>query len=125
MNKSNLHNFGLLFLRVAFSGMLLTHGIPKLQNLLSNNLEFADPIGIGAPASLILAIIAEVVFPLLIIIGFKTRWSVIPVLLTMAIAAFVFHANDPFMTKEPSILYMIGFITIGILGPGRFSVDRR
>ena len=126
MNKSGLYNFGLLLLRVAFGGMMLIfHGFPKLQNLLSNNLEFTDPIGIGAPASLVLAIVAEMVFPIMIILGFKTRWSVIPVILTMAVAAFVFHANDPFASKELSILYMIGFIVIGLLGPGKFSLDKK
>lgn len=118
-----MQNFGLLLLRVAFSGMLLTHGIPKLMKLLSGNMEFRDPIGIGAPATLILAIIGEVIFPILIIIGFKTRLSTIPVIITMIVAAVIVHANDSFGTKELAILYGIAFIVIALLGPGKFSVD--
>lgn len=119
------HNFGLLLLRVAFSGLMLTHGIPKLLQLISGNFEFADPIGIGATASLILAVFGEVVFPVLIIIGYKTRLAAIPVVITMLIAAFVYHANDPFGTQEKSIMYLIAFLSIAILGAGKYSIDRK
>lgn len=123
MNNSNVQNFGLLLLRVAFSGMLLTHGIPKLLKMLSGDFGFADPIGIGEPASLVLAILGEVIFPILVIIGFKTRWSVLPLIITMLVAAFVHHANDSFGTKELPILYLIAFVSIALLGPGKYSVD--
>ncbi|WP_310993786.1 DoxX family protein [Aequorivita marina] len=125
MKTSNTYNFALLFLRVGFSGMMLTHGIPKLLKLASGDFSFVDPIGIGAPASLVLAVLCEVVFPVLIIIGFKTRLASIPVLITMAIAAFAHHANDAFGVKEKAILYLIGFITIALLGAGRYSADRK
>lgn len=120
-----MQNFGLLVLRVAFSGMLLTHGIPKLIKLFSGNFEFGDPIGIGGPASLVLAVLGEVVFPILVIIGFKTRWCAIPVIITMAVASLIVHANDPFGTKEMSILYLIAFVSIALLGAGKFSVDKK
>ncbi len=125
MKNSMLHNFGLLFLRVSLSGIMLVHGFPKLSNLLSGNLEFSDPFGVGATTSLILAVIAEVIFPILIIIGFKTRLSTIPVILTMVTAAFIYHANDPFSVKEKALLFLIGFISIALLGPGKYSIDRK
>lgn len=125
MKNSPLTNFGLLLLRLVFSGMLLTHGIPKLMKLVSGDLEFADPIGIGAPLSLILAVFAEVVFPILVIVGFKTRWMTIPIILTMAVAAFLHHASDILATKELSILYLAAFISIALLGPGKYSIDKK
>lgn len=125
MKNSLLHNFGLLFLRVSLSGLMLVHGIPKLLNLLSGDLAFSDPFGLGSTISLILAILGEFVFPILIIIGFKTRLSAIPVLLTMAVAAFMHHANDPFSIKEKALLFLIGFISIALLGPGKYSVDKK
>lgn len=125
MKNSHIHNFGLLFLRVAFSGLMLTHGIPKLLKLLSGNFEFGDPLGIGATASLILAVFGEVIFPLLVIIGFKTRLATIPVIITMLTAAFVVHASDPFGIQEKSILYLSAFVAIAILGPGKYSVDKK
>ncbi|MDN3725055.1 DoxX family protein [Aequorivita sp. SDUM287046] len=125
MNNSNSSNLGLLLLRIGFGGMMLTHGIPKLLKMLSGDFSFGDPIGIGEPASLVLAVLGEVVFPILVIIGFKTRLAAIPVIITMAVAAFIVHAADPLGTKEMAILYFIGFLAIALLGAGKYSVDKK
>lgn len=125
MNNSTSYNLGLLLLRVGFGGMMLTHGIPKLLKMISGDFSFGDPIGIGEPASLVLAVLSEVLFPILVVIGFKTRLSSIPVIITMAIAAFIVHAADPLGTKEKAILFLIGFIAIALLGAGKYSVDKK
>ncbi len=125
MNNATCSNIGLLLLRVGFGGFMLTHGVPKLLKLLSGDFSFGDPIGIGEPATLILAILCEVLFPILVIIGFKTRLAAIPVIITMAVAAFIVHAPDPLGTKEMAILYLIAFTAIALLGAGKYSVDRK
>tara|TARA_R110002020_G_scaffold25263_14_gene82450 strand:+ start:4046 stop:4423 length:378 start_codon:yes stop_codon:yes gene_type:complete len=125
MNNTTSYNLGLLLMRVGFGALMLTHGIPKLLKMLSGDFSFGDPIGIGEKATLILAVLCEVLFPLLVIIGFKTRLSAIPVIITMAVAAFIVHAADPFGTKEMAILYLIGFTAIALLGAGKYSVDRK
>lgn len=123
MNSTN--HFGLLFLRLTFSGMMLTHGIPKLLNLIQGDIQFGDPIGLGPTVSLILAVIGEAICPLLIILGLKTRIAAIPTIITMAIAAFIVHGSDPLGTKEMALLYLFGFTAIALLGSGRFSLDRK
>ncbi|SRX75425.1 DoxX family protein [Aequorivita antarctica] len=125
MNNTTTHNLGMLLLRLGFGGMMLTHGIPKLLKMISGDFSFGDPIGIGEPATLVLAVLCEVFFPLLVIIGFKTRLAAIPVIITMAVAAFVVHAADPLGTKEMAILYLIAFTAIALLGSGKYSVDRK
>lgn len=125
MKNSNIHSIALLLLRLGFGGMMLTHGIPKLLKMLSGNFAFGDPIGIGETATLVLAILCEVFFPILVIIGFKTRLAAIPVIITMAVAAFIVHAADPLGTKEMAILYLIAFTVIALLGAGKYSVDRK
>tara|TARA_R110002050_G_C8880241_1_gene508752 strand:+ start:621 stop:998 length:378 start_codon:yes stop_codon:yes gene_type:complete len=125
MNNATCSNIGLLLLRVGFGGIMLTHGFPKLMKMLSGDFSFGDPIGIGEPATLILAILCEVVFPIFVIIGFKTRLSAIPVIVTMAVAAFIVHGADPFGTKEKAILFLLGFTAIALLGPGKYSIDRK
>ncbi len=125
MNNSTSHNIGLLLLRLGFGGMMLTHGIPKLLKMLSGDFSFGDPIGIGEPASLVLAVLGEALFPILVIIGFKTRLAAIPVIITMVVAAFIVHAADPLGTKEMAILYLFAFTVIALLGPGKYSVDRK
>ena len=125
MKNSLSNDIGLALLRIAPSAMMLTHGIPKFQNILNGNLEFADPLGIGATPSLFLTVIGEVICPILIIIGFKTRFSAFPPAITMAVAAFIVHSADPFGKKEMALLYLIFFVVIMLLGPGRYSVDRK
>ena len=126
MNNSFLNNLGLALLRIIPSGiMLFVHGLPKLQKLLAGNFEFADPIGIGAAPSLFLTVIGEFVAPLLIIIGFKTRFAAIPAAITMFVAAFVIHGADPFAKKELALLYFVFFLIIALVGPGKYSIDKK
>ena len=121
--KRNFNDLALLILRVGFGGFMLTHGIPKI-NMLSNPSDFGDPIVIGATASLILALIGEVIAPIMIIIGFKTKWAAIPAAITMFVAAFVVHAKDSLATKEHALLFFIAFVVIFLTGPGKFSIDK-
>ena len=116
-------NFALLLMRVGFSAGMLTHGWPKLQKIIDGNMSFGDPLGIGEEVSLVLAVIGEFVAPLLVIIGFKTRFAAIPVIITMCVAAFISHGGDPFSKQEKAILYLLGFAAIALLGGGKYSVD--
>jgi len=118
-------NIGLAILRIGTATLMLTHGIPKLSNLLSGNIEFADPIGIGATPSLILVVVAEFVCPLLILIGYKTRWAAIPPIIAMLVAVFFVHITDPFGKMEKALLFTLLFVTILIMGAGKYSIDRR
>lgn len=117
-------DFGLLFLRVTV-GLLLAfgHGWGKVQSVFAGDFEFPDPLGIGSMASLILAAFAEFLCALLVVVGFKTRWAAIPVVITMLVAAFVFHWADPWGRKEFALLYAIPFLTLIFTGAGRYSVD--
>ncbi len=118
-------NIGLALLRISASAMMLTHGYPKFQKLISGDFEFGDPIGFGPTPTLFLAIIAEFICPILILIGFKTRGAAIPTAVTMAVAAFIVHADDPFGTKEKALLFLSVFLVIMLLGPGKYSVDKK
>jgi putative oxidoreductase len=121
----SMYHFGLLLLRLGFSGLMLTHGIPKFMKLVQGDFEFSDPLGIGAVPSLILTVIGEVICPLLIIIGYKTRFAAIPAAITMAVAAFVVHGADPIGTKEKALLFLFAFVTIILTGPGKYSIDKK
>ena len=116
------NNLGLLILRLGFGGLMLTHGIPKLE-MLTDPSSFGDPIGVGPTLSLILCLIGEVLAPILIIIGLKTKWAAIPAAITMAVAAFVVHASDPLGNKEMALLYLIAFVVIFLSGAGKYSID--
>lgn len=122
MNK-NFLNLALLILRLGSGGLMLTHGIPKISKLFESPIKFADPIGLGSTTSLILTLIGEVLAPVLIIIGFKTKLASIPAIITMLVAAFVVHISDPIGTKEKALLYLVCFLVIFLTGPGKYSID--
>ncbi len=117
-------NIGLLLLRVGFSGMMLTHGVPKLLQLFQGEMGFPDPLGIGGGFSLVLTVIGEAICPILIIIGFKTKWMAIPPAITMLVAAFVVHGSDPIGKKELALLYAFAFIAMALLGGGKFVLKK-
>ena len=125
MTKALKTDIGLAVLRILPSIFLLTHGWPKLNRLIAGNFEFPDPIGIGASPSLFLAVIGEFICPILIILGFKTRWAAVPSAITMFVAAFIHHSGDPFADKEKALLFLVIFIVIMLVGPGKFSIDRK
>lgn len=117
-------NLALLILRIGVSGLMLTHGIPKLMILFGDNpIQFGNPIGIGVMASLILAVFAEVICSVLILIGFKTRLAAVPLIITMFVAYFIVHSGEAFKSRELSLFYLIVYIVLFIAGSGKFSVD--
>ena len=120
-----MKDFGLLLLRVGFAVLMLTHGIPKFLKLIQGNFEFGDPLGIGAAPSLVLAVIGEFICPILVIIGIRTRWATVPTIITMLVALLIVHAQDPLSVKEKALLFLVGFTSILLLGPGKFSLDKR
>ena len=123
-SQSALHIW-LLILRIGVASLMLVHGLPKISKLFSDDIQFADPLGIGMLASLALAAFAEVVCSILILFGAATRLATIPLIITMSVAAFIVHQNDPFSKKEVPLLYLLIFISILILGSGKYAVDHK
>lgn len=136
-----LRSIGLLILRVGIGGYMATHGFGKLQMLLDRDFEmWGDPIYIGGPLSLMLAVMAEFFCALLVVLGVATRFTAIPVVITMAVAALHIHRADPWTmeeaakrffagetefpaSKEMALLYLIPFLALIFTGAGRFSLD--
>ena len=125
MLKKNLTDLGILVLRLGSAGMMLSHGIPKINLLFADKIEFSDPLHLGALVSLILTLIGEVVAPIFLIIGFKTKLAAIPAFITMVVAAFIVHGDDPFSRKEKAILYALVFLVIFFTGAGKYSLDKK
>lgn len=117
-------DYGLLIIRVGVGLMMLTHGLPKMEKLFSDEpVQFASVFGMSASVSLSLAVFSEVLCSLFLIFGFASRIVVIPLLVTMLVAVFIIHGSDPFAKKEMGTLYLVAYSAIFLAGPGRFSVD--
>ena len=114
----------LLIIRIGVASLMLTHGIPKLQMLLdAGEVQFPGVMGLSPALSLGLAVFAEVLCSILLFIGLGTRLASIPLIITMLVAVFLIHSNDPFATQELGILYIILYIPLLILGGGKYSLD--
>jgi putative oxidoreductase len=120
--KNNGPDLGILLLRLAIGTMMLSHGGPKLIGLLNGQTQFADPIGLGPVVSLGLAVFAEFVCSILIIIGWQFRLAVIPLIVTMLVAVLIVHGEDPWATKEKASLYLLVYLVLLISGSGKYSL---
>lgn len=116
-------NIAVLILRVTFGLLLLVnHGIDKLKHFAERQNSFPDPIHIGHMPSLMLALFAEVFCAVFIILGLFTRIMAIPVVITFAIVVFLVNKGYS-GSAEMGVLFLAGFFSILLMGPGKYSID--
>lgn len=109
---------------VAAFFMIYGHGWGKLMNVFGGNFPGGfDPIGIGPELSMILAAFAEGICAFLVLIGFWTRFALLFLMANMSVAVVFAHAGDPFGNKEKALLFLLIWVVVFLLGPGKFSVD--
>lgn len=120
----DLTGLGLLALRL-FAGLsiALAHGLGKLH---APDQFAAGVARMGLPLPGVaawIAIISEFAGGLLIAAGLLARPAAFMLAGTMAVAAFVAHAGDPFQKRELALFYGAAAITLLLAGAGRYSLD--
>lgn len=115
-------SFLILCLRVFFGILFFTHGIDKMANFNELSLTFPDVLGFGSYMSLMVSIFCEFCCSLFLITGLMVRITVIPMIISMAVAFFDVH-DGMFPQGELALIYLIMFVILYITGPGRFSID--
>ena len=122
--KFSNNDLALLVGRIAIGILMLTHGLPKLQALLSGDtIQFPSVLGMSAGLSLALAVFAEVFCSILILVGLGTRLAVVPLTITMLVVVFSVHAADIFAKKELAVFYLAGYVVLFFAGSGKYSID--
>ena len=117
-------DLGLLVLRVGLAALLIgLHGWGKLAAYGDKAGSFPDPLGVGGPVSMALAVFAEFFCAIAVMLGLATRLALIPLVIMFVVAAALVHGGDPLQAREPALLYLIPFVVLFLTGPGRFSVD--
>lgn len=117
-------NLSLLILRVAVGIMIfLNHGIPKIEHFNEIAPRFANPLHIGSHLSFLLVLFAEIICGPLVILGLFTRWASIPLIFEMLVLIFLVENHHGFHGVELPLHFLIGFLVILILGPGKISLD--
>jgi putative oxidoreductase len=122
-------DLALLLLRVVFGlYMAIGHGWGKITGGTEGWAELGGVMGIigldFAPAFWgFMAAISEFVAALLVAAGLLTRPASLLVVLTMAMAATM-HITTGQGSPETAIVYLVGFLTIMLYGPGKYSADK-
>jgi putative oxidoreductase len=122
-------DLGRLLLRLAVGGIILFHGVFKLQHGVA---WIAGPLGqVGLPGFLAYGTyVAEVVAPVLIILGMWTRPAALLVAFDMFMAVALVLRGQLFSVKEAGggwgveleALLLLGALALVFLGAGRYRV---
>lgn len=127
-NDSALTGLALLTLRLWLGiTLLLNHGIGKLKAFDSMAPSFADPFKIGHTASFALVVFAEVVASTLVALGLLTRFGALVLMVNMGVAFVYVHklSLSGAHSGELPFIYLAGWVTLLLSGPGRLSLDQR
>jgi len=124
------HHIGLLLLRLTSGFLLLLHGIAKIPKGVSGIQNTL--IDAGWPGFIAYGVyIGEIIAPILIIIGWRTRIAAILYAINMLFAIFLVHSDDLFkLTKhggwaiELLGLYLVAAIVLFFTGPGKYALSR-
>lgn len=125
--KSN--DIGLLILRVAVGGLMLFHGVAKLFHGVEGIAGMLSAKGL--PGFVAYGVyVGEVLAPILMIIGFRTRLASLVLIANMLVIIFVAHSADIFTLSEHggwklelSGLYLFGALALVFTGGGKYSLS--
>ena len=111
--------------RVLLSTLFLVEGIGKIsiqEDVIMYMEDYGVPEILFVPATIL-----EILFPLLLIVGYKTRWAASIMALFTFTVAIIFHTDFSegmqlvFFLKDIAIAG--GFMIIVAYGPGKISLD--
>jgi putative oxidoreductase len=122
---------GKFLLRITLGVLLLLHGIAKIKGGVSGIEGMVT--GAGMPGFLAWgAYIGEALAPLLVIVGFYSRIGALLIVVNMLFAIALAHTKDLFVLGQQGgwALELQGFflftaLAIMLMGPGRWSINRR
>ena len=111
--------------RVLLSALFLIEGFGKISNQ-ENVIMYMEDYGV--PEILFVpATVLEILFPLLLIVGYKTKWAAAVMALFTFTVAIIFHTD---FTEGMQVMLFLkdiaiagGFMIIIAHGPGKISLD--
>ena len=111
--------------RIFLSTLFLIEGINKIFNY-EGTIEYMESFNV--PEYLIIpAIIVEILFPLLLIIGYQTKLSALILAIFTLATALIFHTD---FTNQMQLISFLknfaiagGFLIIFVKGSGKYSID--
>lgn len=116
-------NFALLILRLVMGLLMIPHGYDKLVQFAEKKEKFMNFLGIGSTLTLVLVIFAEFFCTCLIALGLLTRIAALILVILTGVIVFQVHHADFFGEASTGLLFLGGYATILLVGPGRYSGD--
>lgn len=123
-------SIGKLVLRLTVGVLMLFHGVAKILHQgslehIGNNLS-----NLGIPSAIAYGVyIGEVIAPLMVIAGYKTRIGGLIIVVNMIIAVGLVHSGHIFSLGkhggwmlELQAFYLLGGLSIVLLGSGKFAI---
>lgn len=117
-------DLGLLLLRISTGGLMLFHGVSKLIHGISFLVENMGAFGYAV-------YIGEVLAPLLILIGFRTRIATVLLAVTCLVAVATAHSQEIFKISEHGGyalellgLYFFGALALFFTGAGKYAASK-
>lgn len=126
MNKNT--SLGLLILRIAVGGLMLLHGIAKIGHTSFIGGMLSEK---GLPSFLSYGVyITEIIAPLLILVGYRTRLSAVVYVFGALFALFLVHSGQLFSLNENGGwelellgLYISGALALFFTGGGKIAAS--
>ena len=113
--------------RIFLSTIFLIEGINKIFNY-EGTIEYMENFNVPEYLA-IPAIIVEILFPLLIIVGYQTKISALVLAIFTLATALIFHTDFTSQMQLISFLKNIaitgGFLIIFVNGAGKYSIDHK
>ena len=116
-----------VFGRIFLSTIFLIEGMNKIFNY-ENTIEYMENFSVPEYLA-IPAIIVEILFPLLLIVGYQTKISALVLAIFTLATALIFHTDFTSQMQLTSFLKNFaiagGFLIIFVRGAGKYSIDHK
>ena len=113
--------------RIFLSTIFLIEGINKIFNY-ESTIEYMENFNVPEYLA-IPAIIVEILFPLLLIVGYQTKISALVLAIFTLATALIFHTD---FTNQMQLISFLknfaiagGFLIIFVNGAGKYSIDHK
>ena len=113
--------------RIFLSTIFLIEGINKILNY-ESTIEYMENFSVPEYLA-IPAIIVEILFPLLLVVGYQTKISALVLAMFTLATALIFHTDFTNQMQLTSFLKNFaiagGFLIIFVNGAGKYSIDHK
>jgi len=113
--------------RIFLSAIFLIEGMSKIFNY-EGTIEYMESFNVPEYLA-IPAIIVEILFPLLLIVGYQTKISALVLAIFTLTTALIFHTD---FTNQMQLISFLknfaiagGFLIIFVNGAGKYSIDHK